>query len=312
MDEFTFVTLTYNHEKYILEHLESIKYQIINHAKDIKCSLLICDDCSTDGTISLCKKWLKKNDTLFYNANIICSDTNNGTVKNIVSALHRVHTNSFKILAGDDLYYKENIFELFCNSNNFVITPAIKIKDNSIIDKEWRDYYNHYINNTIIPLRRKIKKDISNTMPFETPAIFWKKNLFDYDVEKYIKQYTLIEDVPLFYYFLNNKIINAEFIYKPYIIYRVSSGMSTDKSHNKRSLYDIERKKIEKEIWHLDGAKQIINKRKNYIKCKIYQKIYLLFPTIKNANEDYKKELKNATEYYNLIRYNVSLFLDNK
>jgi hypothetical protein len=30
---FTFVTITYNHEKYIIEHLESIKYQIENFSK---------------------------------------------------------------------------------------------------------------------------------------------------------------------------------------------------------------------------------------------------------------------------------------
>ena len=45
---FTFGLLLYNQEEFVIEALESIKYQIINYGNDINVSLIVNDDCSLD------------------------------------------------------------------------------------------------------------------------------------------------------------------------------------------------------------------------------------------------------------------------
>ena len=58
---FTFISITYNHEKYIIEHLESIKYQILQYGKNEKVCFILSDDCSTDNTLLITQQWLKIN-----------------------------------------------------------------------------------------------------------------------------------------------------------------------------------------------------------------------------------------------------------
>ena len=57
----TIIVATYNSSKYVLETLESIKNQTYPHL-----SLIITDDCSTDDTVDICKKWVGLNESRFY------------------------------------------------------------------------------------------------------------------------------------------------------------------------------------------------------------------------------------------------------
>lgn len=50
------VMATYNGEKYILEQLDSLRDQ--TYVPD---EVIICDDCSTDNTLALLKKYIKNN-----------------------------------------------------------------------------------------------------------------------------------------------------------------------------------------------------------------------------------------------------------
>ena len=63
---FTFLTITYNQENLIIEHLEGIKYQIENHGKNHRFKYILGDDCSTDSTVKLVEEWIKLNSKLFY------------------------------------------------------------------------------------------------------------------------------------------------------------------------------------------------------------------------------------------------------
>ena len=49
--EFTFAVITYNQEMYVIEQLESIKYQVNMFGKDYITNFLLCDDASTDRTV---------------------------------------------------------------------------------------------------------------------------------------------------------------------------------------------------------------------------------------------------------------------
>ena len=58
MNGFTFVAFTYNQEKYIIQHLESIRYQIENFGKDTDCYFLLCVIAQLIKLCNLCKKWI--------------------------------------------------------------------------------------------------------------------------------------------------------------------------------------------------------------------------------------------------------------
>ena len=109
---FTFVAITYNHEKYIIEHLESIKYQIENFSKGKQVNLVISDDGSMDNTMLYAQQWIERNKYLFSEVELLTSEKNQGIIKNYLRATAAIKTPTYKLLAGDDLYYKNDIFEI--------------------------------------------------------------------------------------------------------------------------------------------------------------------------------------------------------
>ena len=103
--------LSYNHENYILEHLESIKFQIKNFGAKYSIDLIIADDGSKDNSVYLAKLWISKNRFLFRSVSFTGKSINVGTCINYTNTWKKIKTTSFKITASDDVYSKENIFK---------------------------------------------------------------------------------------------------------------------------------------------------------------------------------------------------------
>jgi len=191
---FTFLTITYNHENFIIQHLESIKFQIENYGKNHEFQLIIADDHSKDNTIKESKKWLKNNAFLFKSITILENDQNLGTCKTYVKGVKNINGDYFKDLAGDDLYACENIFEAvkLLEKYDIVSTPVAPFMDNKIYfdNKIFSRIYSMYkFTNTQYD---KIKKNyISIPM---TPGVFMKKELLTEDVLSFISKYKFIED----------------------------------------------------------------------------------------------------------------------
>ena len=109
---FTFVSLTYNHQNYIIMHLESIKYQIERYGLSRSVSIIIADDASVDDTVRLAEQWLEINKSLFQKIIFLKHTKNQGTCKNISRVFQYIMTDYFKILAGDDVYSCYSIFDM--------------------------------------------------------------------------------------------------------------------------------------------------------------------------------------------------------
>tara|TARA_Y100000768_G_scaffold385395_2_gene371423 strand:- start:277 stop:1248 length:972 start_codon:yes stop_codon:yes gene_type:complete len=121
MKSFTFAVLVYNHEKWILEHLESIKY-LINRYKPSIVDIIINDDSSNDNSINIINSWLEKNSDLFRQTIKIYNQKNIGTVSSTKNIINQCKTENLKITAGDDVYSFENIFYF---SENFLDSQII-------------------------------------------------------------------------------------------------------------------------------------------------------------------------------------------
>lgn len=126
-DEYLFITLTYNHQPYIIEHLESIRYQIQCWAEGRACSIVLADDGSRDDTVALARSWLEAHRELFAQWEILESPWNLGTCANFTRVFPRVRGKRIKVLAGDDLYSAESIFELVDTASEGTLVSGLPL-----------------------------------------------------------------------------------------------------------------------------------------------------------------------------------------
>lgn len=89
--------ITYNSGKYILETLESIKAQTYDNIE-----LIISDDCSTDNTVDICRKWTDDNRSRFVAVHIVESPVNTGQSGNYNRAFDACTGEWIKEIDGDD------------------------------------------------------------------------------------------------------------------------------------------------------------------------------------------------------------------
>lgn len=92
------VVITYNSSKYVLETLESVKDQDYPNIE-----LIVSDDCSTDDTFNICKKWVDENKSRFSRAVAVQTEKNGGICVNYNRGLREVQGEWVKYIAGDDI-----------------------------------------------------------------------------------------------------------------------------------------------------------------------------------------------------------------
>ena len=179
MKEFTFGVLSFNHESYIIEHLESIKYLIERHGSDIFVDLVINDDCSRDKTTILIDKWLGFNSHFFRNVNKILKNKNIGTCQSFLNIVRNTKTDALKITAGDDVYSCENLFEYGVLPEDVSILSGIPLNiiDGEII-KNNRELLGIYLSREIYKDKNYLDrfKGLSNN---NAPNIFYNKSTYN-------------------------------------------------------------------------------------------------------------------------------------
>src|SRR5574337_225081 len=93
-DRISVVICTYNHSEFIRQTIESIQQQEINDFE-----IIIADDCSTDGAISIIKEMAIQDSRIIP----LFSDTNRGISNNFNKGLRNVTGEFIATLGGDDL-----------------------------------------------------------------------------------------------------------------------------------------------------------------------------------------------------------------
>lgn len=247
---FTFVTITYNHERFIIQHLESIKYQIITYGKENKYQLVVSDDCSIDNTISLVNIWIKNNGYLFSDIKILINKRNIGTCKNYTKAIKSINGDYFKALAGDDVFAKDNIFEAVKLLKNYdiVITIIAPFNEDGL-DKNKQIYSRIYTMYSFTSTDYlKLSK---NLVPIPmTPGIFIRKELYTESVLEFINQFVLVEDLSAaIKIYEDNKYLKIGYYNKVTALYRHHSNAITKTKNSKiESNYSNDRNELDKHI----------------------------------------------------------------
>lgn len=270
VNEFTFCVLTYNHSKYILIHLESIKYQVIYYGKDIKCNLILTNDNSTDDTIHKIEKWLDINRIYFNDIKIINNKINKGTCYCTSIILENLESKYFKLTAGDDYYTSTNIFDIVSsfNQEDLYTTVPIRMKNNELYISYFEVFnflLSHYVYKNTTLLKRLSRVSIINA-----PNLFYSyKHIKNTNTLNFLKQFDVVEDFALqIAISRDDKNVNLQSILSPLVIYRRTSN-STYLTHNSRFVNDQKRL--------LNYLEQINKENKNKFDCLLIRyKAYLL------------------------------------
>lgn len=90
--------ITYNSSATVLETLDSIYNQTYPNIE-----LIISDDCSTDNTLDVCRKWLSTHERRFSSTRIIVPEANTGVTGNCQRVWESCDTEWLKYIAGDDI-----------------------------------------------------------------------------------------------------------------------------------------------------------------------------------------------------------------
>ena len=224
MKQFIFGILTYNQEKYVLETLESIKYQKIHYGSDVNVSLVITDDASKDRSVAVMKEWLEKNKTYFDRIDLIANEKNKGTVANFKTILSKVSDEHLKIIAGDDLIGHKNVFVEYETLDDKKLKTYVRVelcegkvyyREKFLIDFYYHKKYGTGRNYNIKTFRRG--------KYVHTPSTLYTKRLFvNAECEKNLDGYHLFEDDPMWYSMIKNEEeLAIEFVQQGMILYRV-------------------------------------------------------------------------------------------
>jgi len=110
--------ITYNHDKYIGEAIDSWLQQKI----DFKIEIIIGDDCSTDNTVLEIKKYLKSNNHI----KLIERSKNIGFMNNFIDTYKKCNGKYIAICEGDDYWIDNNKLQMQVdfleNNNDYVLT----------------------------------------------------------------------------------------------------------------------------------------------------------------------------------------------
>jgi glycosyltransferase involved in cell wall biosynthesis len=172
----SFIALSFNHSKFLIETLNSIKTQS-NH---IDFEIIITDDSSKDNSVELIQDWVAQNkneikiQTLFNSENI-------GLCKTLNCAIGLAKGQWIKPIACDDILennYLESIFKLIIKDDSIglVCTDMSHINNNGIKIRESNWTYNQTdISNTIV----NEFNNLLRAQYLNAPTLFFKRELWE-------------------------------------------------------------------------------------------------------------------------------------
>jgi hypothetical protein len=324
LDNFSFSVLCYNHQEYIIEHLESIRYLTSKYGSGIEVSLIINDDSSEDNSIHLINEWVNKFSSIFKKVTLIFNDNNIGTAKSTINIIEYCNTDYLKITAGDDIYSFENIFLFSTNCDSYSICSGIPlcIENNKI--------YNNRVDILSIVASKNIyqgsnKRDrfkllSSNNAPNIVYNIDCLKNR---ELINFLECFDVVEDFP----------IQIAISGLPHYNYFQDNIVYTYYRRTQKSTYIIENRRFNKDQdsifkYLIKDSNSFIEKlllknrrycywvKNIYIKKLINLSFYIFlfqcffrFVFIVNDFSQIRFKLTSHQKHLNLIKYKAKLFI---
>jgi len=325
---FTFAILTFNHEAYIIEHLESIRFLIANFGSAYNINLILADDGSRDQTVALAERWLLVHGELFSKIKILGDGINRGTASNYTRIWPLIEGERFKITAGDDIYSCINLFQEVerLKHNDFFSGLPLLLIDGEIHNSRGT-IFNILASDTLYKEKKLITR-LQGISSINTPNVFCnKKFLMDTELSEFIQQHSVTEDFPMMVK-ISDSYENISFYQSSeiYVYYRRTAGSTY---LVRGSDFDLDKLKVFNYMLSHETKwlKRLLLKNRIYcynLDNKILKKILNLgyyiysFQTIARAPAIYKAYSKVPSNiavhqaHYDHITKNAHDFINNK
>ena len=225
---FIFMVLVYNHEKYVIEHLESIKYLVEKYGKDYQVDLYINDDASKDCSKNLIERWLLVNSGIFRDVKIFLNTRNIGTCKSICKMLSAAPNDvaAIKLTGGDDIYSFENIFEVCAENNGYSFLSGIPLHfSGSDLYLDKAEYFG-LIASQVIYKNKYLLERFKFLSINNAPNLFYNAKSLTSDITlSFLSEFDVVEDWPI-QIAIAEQVFNQPYVVKNkvYVYYRRTQG----------------------------------------------------------------------------------------
>ncbi len=196
------IVIIYNSARYVLETLESVKAQTYQNVE-----LVISDDCSTDDTVAICRKWIEENNERFVRTEIVTTLINTGISANCNRGAKAACGKWLKFISGDDILTSACIQEFINFTYIFPQANIIASKQYSFTEiNETKTFfgihpevnsYNEAFFMVNSSTETQYKYLLNRKVQIAGPAYIVKKELL-LSINYFDEKYKLLEDYPLF------------------------------------------------------------------------------------------------------------------
>ncbi|MGN0999426.1 MAG: glycosyltransferase family 2 protein [Faecousia sp.] len=230
MREFPLVSLLipcYNHEKYLDDNLSSLVEQDYENME-----LLICDDCSPDGSYAKIRGWEERLRSRFSRVELLRNEANCGVTKNINRMLALAEGDIIKILASDDAMMPDAVSAAVAcmreTHADVLIVGGFKIPED-------RHFPHFGSGEPVYPaapdlsgeglfVRTALNNEIFAPGAFVSREVFRRYGTYDESIP--------VEDFEFWLRLTKDGKVRFSYLDKPLICYRVSAGSITSQTGN--------------------------------------------------------------------------------
>ena len=266
--------ITYNAEKTVKEALDSVRNQTYQ-----KLRLIISDDCSSDNTVDICRKWIADNKDRFESYQLLTVKRNMGVTDNVIRAVEACDAPFAKGLAGDD-----------------------KLMPNCIEDNV--NYMMDHPQSLIVYSRMKVFGKIRNTKRFES---IFDYSFFDLSAEKQherlISQGNCVPAVTSFYRIQKLRELGFKHDSRIPMYEDLPQHLMMTAKGVKLDFFDKET------VWYRVGEGGLTSGSNSYkmLKSRRLFRFYYLFDHEYNENKDeaIKKVVEEEMEMVNRVRASI-------
>lgn len=217
--------ITYNSSRTVLETLDSIKAQTYQNIE-----LIVSDDCSTDNTVEVCRKWIEQNKDRFVRAELLTVEKNTGVAGNCNRAYAACKGEWVKGIAGDDILLPTCVQDCIDYVAEHPETEVLFGRVRSFGGKteednrKWDSWFNYKLLSLPPEEMLHYLLFVANGLP--APALFSKRGLNEKYNLKSDERIPLLEDWVNWINMLRAG-IKFHFLDKDIVLYRPNGGLST-------------------------------------------------------------------------------------
>lgn len=290
----TIAVFMYNEENFILDTLESIKFQVERYGAGREFQLILLDDCSKDRTAKITDLWAEENAALFKRIDKLYSEENVGTCQKYADMIRNTKGDKYITIAGDDVFVANDIFaEMEKCKSGILLTPALKFKDLKI---------SRALKQNLDTVAQSLvtAKSISWESKLGCPALngaIYDLKLFSEDVLTFMCRYRLLEDRARVYKIISeNAKLEINYVNTPLVLSRKQERSVSALGSPHLKTHNDDLNKLFKDIYD-DESSSLMRWK---IRCQMHAAHY-------RGQKGFKAKLAKITPFY--LRIGMRLLL---